>query len=152
MKNLIASLILIMSLTSCGETKKDPDLIIDITKIAGQEKEEVEKILGSPNNTESVSPSNTPCKEIPCEKCFYKNDKFEIVYINGKADWITINNVSDYELDKNTLQSIGLPLVEPESTQPNSLYWQYIENVKEINVVGNGNGMLDYIYIKSTTK
>ena len=60
----------------------------DAEEIAGKSPEEVASVLGEPTRTEQVNPSSTPC---PCDKLFYKGGELEIVYINGIADWITIN-------------------------------------------------------------
>ena len=59
-----------------------------VADIAGKTPEEVTQILGSPTSTEIVVPSRTPC---PCTKNDYQNSMIEIVFIEGKADWITIN-------------------------------------------------------------
>lgn len=61
---------------------------LKISDIAGNTPDVVAKVLGSPTSTETVNPSRTPC---PCEKQIYKNGEIEIVFIEGRADWITIN-------------------------------------------------------------
>lgn len=61
---------------------------IKISNIAGKTSNEVDKYLGAPTSTETVNPSHTPC---PCEKNFYKNGEIEVVFMEGKADWITVN-------------------------------------------------------------
>lgn len=63
--------------------------LVDVDNLALKSKEEVEKVLGMPTSKEKVSPSGTPC---PCDKFNYLNDLVEIVFINNKADWITVNN------------------------------------------------------------
>jgi hypothetical protein len=62
---------------------------VTIEDLAGKSKKVIEKLLGEPNNKDKVSPSGTPC---PCDKYNYIYDLIEIVFINGKADWITVNN------------------------------------------------------------
>jgi len=64
--------------------------IVNVDNLARKSKDAIERLLGKPNETEKVSPSNTPC---PCDKYFYLEGLIEIVFINGQADWITINNV-----------------------------------------------------------
>lgn len=63
---------------------------LHLDELAGKSPEEVKKILGKPNKTEKVNPRGTPC---PCTKNYYLFDVVEIVFINGKADWITANNI-----------------------------------------------------------
>ena len=69
-----------------------------VAEIAGKSPEEVEKVLGKPMFSSSVSPSLAPC---PCEQKNYKYGLVEIIYIRGKADWITIN------LPKDKVDTVG---------------------------------------------
>lgn len=64
------------------------DFEYNIDNIAGKNEEETEQILGNSELKESVNPSRTPC---PCPKNTYLGGTVEIVFIKGKADWITIN-------------------------------------------------------------
>lgn len=152
-------LIIIFTLTSCGDSSRkekieEPkELIVDIKSLIGKNKIDVEKILGKAEKTEKVKPSRTPCSQMPCDKSYYKSDKFEIVFINKKADWITINGISNIETNKNNINLLGLLEREPnyEGTDK-TLRWNNIENIKEITFFDNGSGKLDYIYIKAATE
>lgn len=70
-----------------------------IDSLVGKTEKEIELLIGQPNKKEQVSPSGTPC---PCNKYTYIYDLIEIVFINGKSDWITVNNESKYVLIYNT--------------------------------------------------
>jgi len=61
---------------------------IDISNIAGATLEQVKSILGEPSTSQNVNPSNAPC---PCFKIGFKGGEVEVIFMNGKADWITIN-------------------------------------------------------------
>lgn len=157
MKNVVKLLLLLLFTTSCNDTKNryklsDENLIINLKKIAGKAPEEIEIILGKPERTEKVSPSNTPCKESPCDKKIYKDGKFEIVYINQKADWITINNLSNNSFDESAVSFLGLPTKQPSNKNERIIKWQNLENIKEISVFNDGNNGVDYIYIKTRTE
>jgi len=39
-----------------------------------------------PEKVESFKESITPCKDIFCKKASYQNEKFEIIFIDGKID------------------------------------------------------------------
>jgi hypothetical protein len=67
--------------------------VVDIDKIAGKTPSEVKAVLGETEKKEKSNPSGTPC---PCDKCYYLNELVEIIYMNGKADWITVNNSSSF--------------------------------------------------------
>ncbi|AUD06823.1 hypothetical protein [Spirosoma pollinicola] len=78
------------------ETIATPKLLVkdamkyefNMDQIAGKSPKAIEKIFGKPGNLTTVHPSGTPC---PCPKKVYLNGLIEIVYMRGKADWITIN-------------------------------------------------------------
>ena len=67
--------------------------IVNIDEIAGKTPSEVKLILGEPSKKEISNPSGTPC---PCDKYDYLKGLIEIIYMNGTADWITINNSSSF--------------------------------------------------------
>lgn len=157
MKNLITLFISALFLASCGNSKAENENdsnknIIDVKTIIGKTEKEIEKILGKAENSEKVSPSNTPCKEIPCEKKFYQKDKFEIVFIDGKSDWITINNTSNFDFNSENITLLGLPSTVPNFENTMTINWKNIENINEVTFFSNGDNKIEYIYIKAYTK
>jgi len=164
MKHLITLFISALFLVSCGNSKSekenesnelnetDKELIIDVKTIIGKSESELEKILGKAEKVEKVAPSRTPCKENPCNKLFYQNDKFEVVFIDGKSDWITIHNVSNFDYDSKTLTLLGLEETIPSNENDFSINWIDIHNINEVIFFNNGKNKLDYIYIKAFTK
>ena len=157
MQKIILSLIIAICLLSCGDSNPKTSgaeppkkLIIEIKSIVGKSEAEVEKILGKAEKTEKVNPGKTPC---PCDKLYYKSGKYEIVFINGKADWITIYDVSDLDTDENVIELLGLPKTEPDFNSPhNVMRWNNVANIKEVTFFDNGSGKIDYIYIKFETE
>lgn len=161
MQKIILALVLLLLfiLSSCGNSsekkrvEEQKELIISIKSLIGKNKIEIEKILGKAERTEKVKPSRTPCLESPCDKSYYESDKFEIVFINNKADWITINKVSNIDNAKDNIILLGLAESEPSyQGTDNTLRWKNIENIKEITFFDNGSGKIDYIYIKAETE
>ena len=115
MKNSITLLVCAFFLISCGNSKQEniidseqKENIIDVKTIVGKTETEIEKILGKAESSEKVSPSGTPCENTPCEKKFYQKNKFKIVYIDGKSDWITINDVSTFTFNAENIILLGL--------------------------------------------
>lgn len=168
MKKTISLLLLLLIISACDNSKRSQvddnsanvliektskkKLIIDILSIVGKGKSGVEKVLGESESSEKIKPSNTPCKDKACDKLTYKSGKYEVVFINNKADWITIYNVSEFDTDVNAIELLGLKHAEPEFNNPlNVIRWKNIENIKEINFFDNGSGKLDYIYIHGQT-
>jgi hypothetical protein len=167
MKNfatIVFSLALSAFIYSCGEPstkeaekadagKSTATTIVNLKTIAGKSIQEVEAVLGKAESTEKASPSDTPCKENPCDKAFYQSGKFEIIYINGKADWITINNVSDHELNDKNIELLGLPASAPAFNNAASVIrWEAVEGINTISFFNNGSGKIDYVNIKTATK
>lgn len=166
MKKSISFLVLLFIISACDGSKKNQgedisnaeveshkkELIVDILSIAGKDKITVEKVLGKPENTEKVKPSNTPCVNKGCDKLTYESGKYEVVFINDKADWITIYNVSEFDTTVVGIELLGLEITEPDFNSPlNVIRWKNIKNIKEINFFDNGSGKLNYIYIHVKT-
>ena len=128
-------------------------IIIDVSTIIGKNKTDIEKILGKPDNVEMIKPINTPCQDTACEQANYQSNKFEIVFINDKADWITINQVSEYEINDESIELLGLEAALPTFNSPgNVTKWNNIENIKELSIFDDGSGHMGYISIKAITK
>jgi hypothetical protein len=65
-----------------------PNLKVDLIKIAGQTKQEVEKEFGKPTKVELFKPN--PETKCFCEKVYYLDGNVSIIYYQGKADWIRV--------------------------------------------------------------
>ena len=129
------------------------ETVINITNIANKKIKEVNKLLGKPNNIGKAKPSGTPCKINPCDKAYYKDGKFEIIFINKVADWITINDVSNLPMNEDLITSLGLPKTKPSFSNPsNVIRWAHIKGFEEISFFNNGSDKVDYIYIKTNTR
>jgi hypothetical protein len=124
-----------------------------VTSIAVQAPHIVAQVLGAPDSMELVRPSNTPCQEQPCKKLTYQGGKYEIVFINGVADWITINQTLAYSLDTTVIEYLGLPKAAPTFRNPGMVTrWEDIAGLREVNAFDNGSGKVGYFYIKCVTK
>lgn len=123
--------------------------IIDIKAIAGRTPAQVEKVLGKPTGKENVKPRNTGCN--PCPKMIYKKGKYEIVYINGIADWITVNELSGLFFGKSVLQEFNLPISKPAAQNDTVIRWDNFGGFQSISFFGY-DGKADYIYFKLKTK
>jgi hypothetical protein len=158
MKKIIISFMIIGFLNSCNQSKtnslvENSKIVIDLKKIAGKSKSEVEKILGKAERVETFSANRTPCKKVPCDMVFYKKNKFEIGYINNKADWITVNGLSEYDFNNDSIELFGLSKVEPSFNNAQSVIrWENLENINEISIFNNGSDKIDYAYIKVATE
>lgn len=125
---------------------------IELQKIAGHSQKEVEAILGKGTFESSVKDSRANCKNDDCPKIKYGD--VEIVYINQKADWINIDNLSEYDYSPNALQLLGLDETNYSPKFQNGTVTRYkgIENINELSIFENGKGKIDYIYVKVLTE
>ena len=71
-----------------AEADNSTDPSVNIENIASMTMDKVAIVLGDEDSIEIVSPNGLPC---PCKKAYYQNGKYEILYINDVADWITVN-------------------------------------------------------------
>ncbi len=130
-------------------TEQQPSTFLNVTKIAKQPKNVVDAYLGSPNFHESISPANAPC---PCEKYSYKESNIEIVFMNNKADWITVYKMDEIKYDSaSILKSLGLKYVTPFLQDDYVIKWNDFDGFDELSAFGNGKGGLSYIYLKAIT-
>ncbi|MCP4976242.1 MAG: hypothetical protein GY931_08790 [Maribacter sp.] len=137
MKKIIPAFILTLSVGVAHA-----EVIVDVTKIAGKSQKEVAAYLG---------------KEMSCgkskygKKCQYKKGKTEIVFINGKADWITIEEIDNAPFSKSALNALGIKEKRPSFKNNFTLRWESIQGFRSVSVF-KGASKSDYAYIKVKTK
>ncbi|MGB4847825.1 MAG: hypothetical protein WBP41_07880 [Saprospiraceae bacterium] len=122
---------------------------LNVTKIAKQPKDVVDAYLGPPNFHETISPSNAPC---PCEKYSYKESNIEIVFMNNKADWITVYKMNDIKYDSaSILQALGLKYTTPFHQDDYVIKWNDFDGFDQLSAFGDSKGGLSYIFLKAIT-
>lgn len=120
--------------TASNTDKKDaaPAGIIAIPAIQSQTPDKVEAALGKAESTEPVK--GYPCKNAACEKRLYQGGKFEVLFKEGKADRITINQVADLTGDENALAQLGLPASAPTFKNAGAVQrWSNVEGLHEVS-------------------
>ncbi len=116
--------------------------ILDITKIAGKNEQEVSVYLGLPISCGSSKYG---------KKCLYKKGESEIIFINKKADWITVEAIDSIPFNENIVSVLGLKSEKPSFSSSNVLRWESKQNLLEVSVF-KGSSFCDYAYIKVKTK
>nr|VFK18224.1 MAG: hypothetical protein BECKLFY1418C_GA0070996_10408 [Candidatus Kentron sp. LFY] len=119
------------------------EIIVDITKIAGKSKHQVDELLGK----------HTTCENIKYgEKCYYEKGKTEIVFIDGKADWITVNDMGYAPYSSKALEYLGISQRKPYfESKENGIRWNNIHGLREVLISPSGSYIF-YAYIKAYTK
>jgi len=132
---------LVLSLTLFSSVALSSPLI-DVAKVAGKIQSQVAELLGQPTNCS---------KSKYGQKCSYSVAETEIVFINGKADWITIEGIDNIPFNRNVLKSIGISPTKPNFKNNFTLRWSSIQGLKEVSIF-KGATNSDYAYIKVFTK
>lgn len=124
-----------------------PKLILDISKIVGKSQDEVKAILGEPTSCENVNPSRVGSSP----KCTYNGDQIEIVFINGKADWITVNGLSKLDFSPTALEAFGFSPTSPTFRNDNVIRWANLASLHEVSLFPGQGRKSDYLYVKAIT-
>lgn len=136
MKNPLLILVLVVSSGLASEKA------LDVQLIAGKSKPEVASVLGKPL---SCSPNKYG------EKCSYENGAFEIVFIKGKADWITVEALDTVQYSANAITALGLQAAKPTFKNEFTIRWEHVQGLLEVAVFPEGS-TIDYAYIKVSTR
>jgi AraC-like DNA-binding protein len=137
MRNVLIGCAFILTATGASAEQ-----VIDLTQVAGKSESQVSTYLGKP---ESCSPSKYG------QKCLYEKAETEIVFINGKADWITIEGLDHVPFNAKVLSSLGLKASAPSFSNSSTLRWNSVQGMLEVSVF-KGASLSDYAYIKVLTK
>lgn len=116
--------------------------IINIPKIAGKSKPEIASILGKPSSCKTGKYG---------EKFSYNTGQTEIVFINKKADWITVEDLDNVSYDPSAIESLGLKTAAPTFQNDLTVRWERIQGLLEVSIFPSGP-KIDYAYIKVSTK
>lgn len=116
--------------------------IVEISKVAGKTDEQVEIVLGAPSKTEEVKQGI---------KKFYLNDAVEIVFIDGRADWITITPTKMTPFAKESLVELGLEVRLPTFSNEHVMRWEPYGAYHSVSMAPGPNGV-DFFYVMIKTK
>ncbi|MCE9685932.1 hypothetical protein LZP73_06825 [Shewanella sp. AS16] len=135
------NLLLVASLCFSGMVQAE-EVVIDIPALVGKDKAEVSKLIGAPL---SCGPSKHG------EKCQFTKAETEIVFINGKADWITIEGIDDKPFADSIIQLLGLKAQKPSFSNAFEKRWEPLQGLLSVSLF-KGNSNSDYVYVKAYTK
>lgn len=78
----------------------------------------------------------------------------EIVYIGGKADWITMTPRPGKRIPfaPQAITGIGLAEAKPTSRELDVIRWEHIQGLRKVSVHRGGDGTVWYFYIKAKTE
>ncbi|MHB1183682.1 MAG: hypothetical protein ACYC4A_03135 [Desulfobulbia bacterium] len=155
MRKFLAAAFISVFLGACSEqspapapvesapTPPEPKItaVVDVPSIAGKAEEQVAVALGEPNSCENIKQG---------KKCFYQPGDTEVVFISGKADWITINALDSAPYSAEALPLLGLEKASASFSNDFVMRWSGVPGLLEVSIFP-AQGHVDYAYIKTAT-
>lgn len=114
---------------------------IDIPKIAGRSMKQVGEVLKTKPMCAKIKRGT---------KCDYNDGLIEIIFIGGKADWITVNGLEQVPFSDGAIVRLGFSEKAPAFRSPVVMRWNGLPGVLEVSMFKGQTGT-DYAYIKVKT-
>lgn len=119
---------------------------LDLAQVAGKPKPVLEQVLGKADSCVTVSPSKVG--KVP--KCIFQGGKVEIVFIDGKADWITVHEPG-VRFDQDAIAALGLAARKPDFSNAFTMRWKGIGGYREVAAFPGAGNEVDYLYVRAVT-
>ncbi len=121
-------------------TRMLPRLAFNVPSIAGKSPEDVEEILGRPDKSGGAYLGGKI-------KQTYRRGAVEVVFVDGRAEWIKLYDTRGLTFGKETLPKLGLPGQKPTYVNRDRVMsWGNIANLKEVSLYA-GNGGVSYVLV-----
>lgn len=115
--------------------------VLPILTIAGKKKADVDAAIGNP----------TACDVVKLVlKCYYKKGDTTVVFIDNKADRITVEALDQVALAQDALPALGLKTVPPAFQDTKIARWSHIHGILEITAFQAAQ-RVDYALVKVRT-
>ena len=125
-----------------------PSPVVDIPSIANKTEAEVATVLGQPTGQDTIRNNG---KRYP--KRIYRNGDIDIVFVDGRADWITVFGQGRLPYGTGVLAALGLPYRTPTFENPPAVIrWSNIRGIHEVSVFPGKNGRAYYAYVLINTE
>lgn len=116
--------------------------VVDARPLVGQGEAGVRTLLGTPLG----------CEEVPGgRRCRYAQAGAEVLYIDGMADHIVINDLAGAPFEPATIGRIGLAGAEPLEVGQDAIRWQNEGGMRSIVLERGPDGRAGRLVIKAMT-
>lgn len=126
----------------CANATAAQATVVDVSRLAGKTQAQVGSELKSSSKCKSSKHGTSRV---------YGKGKIEVVFIGGKADWITLNGLEKIPYDDTALSKLGLHEASPSFKSANVIRWTNASGFLEISIFKGRSGV-DYAYIKVATQ
>lgn len=123
-----------------------PAVVVNVPEIAGRSEAEVAQILGGPKERSTAMYEGRTYPVL-----YYQEGQTEVIYVDGKAEWISVRNLNHLPFSPEALPALGITNAgEPSFGNPAVIRW---ENRKYpplhgIYLFPAQSGQLDHAYIQ----
>jgi len=117
---------------------------VDVKRIAGEKKRAVAKYLGKPSKCK-------PTKGLGAgDKCFYRDGKVEVVYVNSRADWITVY-APEIKFSAYALGDFNIRVGRPPDFHSQHVYrWKNLDGFREVSLFPGKGDRVHYLHVCTT--
>lgn len=120
-----------------------PGASLDARPLAGQAEIGIRSLLGNPSACEDVQKGR---------KCRYAQGATDVTYIDGMADWISVEDLAGAPFSAEALARVGLPTNEdPIESTPQLIRWQNLGGFREVTLHAGPGGRAARIDMKMST-
>ena len=114
---------------------------IQILDLVGRNQMEVVETIGE---AKSCNPSPQGIN------CYYPQKNLEIVFIDERADWLTVDGFKELAFNFRAIAEIGLKPIPALVTNPFRMHWQYHQGLEVVSVYGSGKNVA-FIQVRAFT-
>lgn len=115
------------------------NVVMEVMQVVGKSEAEVSALLGRPSSCEDIHRARL---------CRYPPDEDEVMFVAGKADMITVQQMDAVAFNADALDALGLGPVEPDHSNEHAIRWESIPELEEVTVFPGQGGSVDYAYVK----
>lgn len=123
-----------------------PAVVVNVPEIAGRSEAEVAQLLGAPKERSTTINNG---KTYPA--LYYQEGQTEVVYVDGKAEWISVRNLNRLPFSTGALPALGIANAgEPSYASAGVIRWEYRKYppLHGIYLFPAQGGQLDHAYIQ----
>ncbi len=134
--------ILVAFLISVASSTNASEVLVDVLELVGKSRNDVATQIGPALSCDTNKYG---------ERCVYKEAETEILFIDGKADWITVEGLDAAPFSDSTIELLGFESRSPSFENALTKRWDSIDGLLSVSLF-KGVTNADYAYVKAYTE